>query len=64
MWLDSEKEKKMCACRILEFMGKGQNLERVNLERPIFRNFKITNIKITKDKLFDSFIFEFIFHYS
>ena len=26
--------------------GGGQNLERRNVERPIFRNFKITNIKI------------------
>ena len=41
--------------------GGGQNLERRNVERPIFRNFKITNIEITKDQLFDSFIFEFIF---
>ena len=41
--------------------GGGQNLERQNVERPIFRNFKITNIKITKDDLLDSFIFEFIF---
>ena len=29
----------------------GQNLERRNVERPIFRNVKITNIKITKDEL-------------
>ena len=43
-----------------EFSGGGHNLERRNVERPIFRNFKITNIKITKDELFDSFIFEFI----
>ena len=42
-------------------MGGGQNLERRNVKRPIFRNFKITNIKITKDDLLDSFIFEFIF---
>ena len=42
-------------------MSGGQNLDRRNVERPIFRNFKITNIKITKDELFDSFIFEFIF---
>ena len=41
--------------------GGGQNLERRNVERPIFRNFKITNIKITKDDLLDSFIFEFFF---
>ena len=32
-----------------------------SIERPIFWNFKITNIKITKDELIDSFIFEFIF---
>ena len=42
-------------------MGRGQNLEWRNVKRPIFRNFKITNIKITKDELFDSFIVEFIF---
>ena len=42
-------------------MGGGQILERRKVERPIFRNFKIANIKITKDELFDSFIFEFIF---
>ena len=39
----------------------GQNLERRNVERPIFRNLKIANIKITKDKLCDNFIFEFNF---
>ena len=59
-------------------MGGGQNLERRDLERPIFRNFgwgtkfrmvkcrtnfKITNIKIAKDVLFDYFICEFIFYY-
>ena len=38
-------------------MGGDQNLERRNVERPIFRNFKITNNKITKDELFDSFFF-------
>ena len=32
-----------------------------NVERPIFRNYKITNIKVTKDELLDSFIFEYIF---
>ena len=42
----------------------GQHLERRNVERPIFRNFTITNIKIKKDELFDSFIFELFFHYS
>ena len=38
-----------------------QNLERQNVVRPIFRNCEIANIKITKDKLNDSFIFEIIF---
>ena len=36
-------------------MGWSQNLERRNIKRPIFRNFKIANIKIVKDELFDSF---------
>ena len=31
--------------------GGGQNLEQRNVERPIFRNLKITNIKITKKEL-------------
>ena len=39
----------------------GQNLERRNVELPIFRNFKIANIELTKDELFESFMFEFIF---
>ena len=41
--------------------GGGQNLLRRNVERSIFQNFKIVNIKMTKDELFDSFIAEFIF---
>ena len=32
-----------------------------NVKRPIFRHFKIANIKITKDELFDNFIFEYNF---
>ena len=47
---------------LVEFQkGEGQNLERRDVERSIFRNFKITNIKITKYELFDSFILKFIF---
>ena len=42
-------------------MGGCQNLDRRNVERSIFRNFQISNIKITKDELFDSFIIELIF---
>ena len=37
----------------------GVNFEQQNLEQPVFRNFKIANIKITKDELFDSLIIEF-----
>ena len=40
--------------------GGGQNLERRNVERSIFQNFKIANIKMTKDELFDSLIPEII----
>ena len=43
--------------------GGGQNLERRNVERPVFRNFEITNIKIKKDELFDNLIFELFFHF-
>ena len=34
------------------FLGGIQNIEWSNVERPRFRNFKITNIKIMKDDLF------------
>ena len=43
--------------------GGGENSKQRNVERPIFRNFYITNIKITKDDLFDNFIFEFYFSF-
>ena len=33
-----------------------------NVERPIFRNFKNTNNKITKDELLDDSIHEFILY--
>ena len=42
-------------------MGGVQNSEWSNVERPIFWNFKITNIKIAKYELFDYFIYEFSF---
>ena len=41
----------------------GQNSEQRNVERPVFRNFEIANIKITKDELFDNFIFELFFSF-
>ena len=44
-------------------LGGRQTLERRNVERPIFRNFKIANIKITKNELYDSFIFAFNFSF-
>ena len=49
---------------LLLFFGGLLNLEWSNVERPIFRNFKITNIKIAKEELIDYFIHEFIlYHY-
>ena len=36
-------------------MDGDQHLKRLNIERPIFWNFEIPNIKITKDELFDFF---------
>ena len=51
------------AVRIIEEWSGGQNLKRPNVERPVFRKFEISNIKITKVKLFDFFIFKFIFHF-
>ena len=44
-------------------LGGGQNLERRNVGRPVFRNFEIANIKMKKNELFDNFIFEFFFHF-
>ena len=41
--------------------GGGRNLERLNVERPIFRNLKITNFETTKDKLLDIVVFKFYF---
>ena len=47
--------------RVVHLLGGVQHLERPNVERPIFRNFEISNIKITKVELFDCSILEFIF---
>ena len=44
-------------------MGGGQSLERRNVKRPIFRNIKTANIRITKHELFDNFIFKFDFSF-
>ena len=43
--------------------GGGQNLERPNVERPIFRKFETSNIEITKVVLFDFSISEFILYF-
>ena len=42
----------------------GQNFERPNVERSIFRKFETSNIEITKVELFDFFIFVFIFSFN
>ena len=42
-------------------MGGGQPFEQPHVERPIFWNFEIPNIKRTKDELFDFSNFEFLF---
>ena len=39
----------------------GQNLERPNVERPIFRTLETSNIETTKVDLFD-FLFELLEH--
>ena len=36
-------------------MGEDKNLIRPNVERPIFQDFEISNIKVTKVKFFDFF---------
>ena len=40
--------------------GGGQYLEQLYVERPTLHNFEISNIKITKDELFDSNFFIFV----
>ena len=44
-------------------LGGGQNLERQNVERSVFRSFEISNIKIMKVELFDFSILEFVFYF-
>ena len=48
----------------LSVLGGVQNSQWSNVERPIFRNFKITNMKIAKDELFYYFIYKFTFYYN
>ena len=49
--------------RNIDRSGGGQNLERPNVERPIFRKFETSNIEITKVELFDFSISEFILYF-
>ena len=54
------KVAKISPSRQLKKSGGGQNLERLNVERPIFRKFETSNIEITKVELFD-FLFSIQF---
>ena len=60
--IESSSTKKRKFVVFFNYSGD-HNLERRNVERPIFRNFEIANIKITKDELLDRFIFELFFHF-
>ena len=40
-----------------------KHLKQPNVERPIARNFEISNIERTKDELFDFLIFKCIFYF-
>ena len=42
-------------------MDGGRNLKQPNVEQPIVRNFEISNIKRTKDELYDFFYFRIYF---
>ena len=58
MWNVQESDlDKTCTCK---FSGSCQRLEQPNVERPTFRNFKISNIKWTKDEDF-FIIFQYLF---
>ena len=42
---------------------KNQHLDRPNVERPIFRNFEISNINIKRHKLLDFLFSNFVIHF-
>ena len=54
-------------CPSDEYPGGGQNLEQLNVERLIFRTSEISNVKRTKDELFDfknkSFLLDIFEHW-
>ena len=45
----------------MQILGESRNFERLNEERPIFRNSQNANVKSYEVQLFDFFIYEFIF---
>ena len=49
------------AQKIAKNSGGGQNFKQANVERPIFGNKKIANVKRYEIQLFDFFIYEIIF---
>ena len=49
--------------RVLNSIVEYLRVEWSNVERPILPNFKITNIKIAKNGLFDYFIYDFFYYY-
>ena len=48
---------------LLKKSGRGQPFKQPNVERPIFQNFEIPNIRRMKDELLDFFNFEFISYF-
>ena len=59
--MNSEKKNsKIKLSNNIIIMGGGQNLERPNVQRPIFRKFETSNTEITKVELFDFSICLFI----
>ena len=48
--------------QLCNLAGGGQNLERTNVERPIFQKFETSNIEITKVGLLDYFLSSNLFH--
>ena len=54
-----------CLCAYVSSMGGGQNFERANVERPIFRNKKIASVECYERSSYSIFsITKFFFHFS
>ena len=58
---DTSVNKNLYEFRVVS--GEGQNFERANVERPIFRNKKIASVERYEVQLFDFFIYEIIFSF-